>query len=48
MAQRNAPSDSKARYSKPQLLIYGEFAHLTAGGVGSVVEAGNQGSKRKP
>lgn len=39
MAQRNTPSEGKAQYSKPKLAIYGEFANLTAGGSGSLVEA---------
>lgn len=38
MTQRFATSQSKAQYSKPKLAIYGEFANLTAGGVGSLVE----------
>lgn len=38
MAERIENSQSKARYSKPKLSIYGEFANLTAGGVGSIVE----------
>lgn len=38
MAQRIENSQGKAQYSKPKLSVYGEFANLTAGGVGSVVE----------
>jgi hypothetical protein len=38
MAQRFATQQSKAQYSKPKLAIYGEFANLTAAGVGSRVE----------
>ncbi len=48
MAQRNATANEKAEYSRPRLVVYGEFANLTAGGVGSVVEVGNNGSKRRP
>jgi hypothetical protein len=36
--QRNETSQNKARYSKPRLSVYGEFAGLTAGGTGSDVE----------
>jgi hypothetical protein len=43
MAQRSENSLSKAQYFKPTLAIYGEFANLTAGGVGSIVE-GQMGS----
>ncbi len=38
MAQRNENSQGKAQYSRPTLSVYGEFANLTAGGVGSIVE----------
>lgn len=38
MAQRNENSQGKARYSAPKLSVYGEFANLTAGGTGSLVE----------
>jgi hypothetical protein len=38
MAQRIENSQIKAQYSKPKLSVYGEFANLTAGGVGSIVE----------
>ena len=38
MSDRIENSQSKAQYSKPKLSIYGEFANLTAGGVGSIVE----------
>lgn len=40
MSERFENSQSKAHYSKPKLSIYGEFANLTAGGVGSTVEGG--------
>ncbi|MFN4020347.1 MAG: lasso RiPP family leader peptide-containing protein [Erythrobacter sp.] len=38
MAQPIATAQSKAQYAKPRLAVYGEFANLTAGGTGSIVE----------
>lgn len=38
MAQRIETSEMKAQYAKPKLSVYGEFANLTAGGTGSIVE----------
>lgn len=38
MKSRTTDSAEKKEYSKPKLLIYGEFTNLTAGGTGSVVE----------
>lgn len=38
MAQRTATPEGKAQYSQPKLSVYGEFANLTAGGTGSIVE----------
>lgn len=38
MAKATATPQAKAQYSKPKLSIYGEFANLTAGGTGSLVE----------
>lgn len=46
MAQPNATANGKVEYSRPRLVVYGEFANLTAGGVGSTIEVGNQGSMR--
>lgn len=43
-----ANSQLKAVYSRPTIVMYGEFANLTAGGTGSTVEAGNQSSMRRP
>lgn len=49
MAQRIALPEGKAQYSKPKLSVYGEFANLTAGGVGSLVEGPMMGSTmRRP
>ena len=48
MAKANPAQQAKAQYSKPRLAVYGEFANLTAGGVGSVVEIMNSGSMRRP
>jgi len=48
MAQRNAAANGKVQYSRPRLVVYGEFANLTAGGTGSTVERGNMGSMRRP
>jgi hypothetical protein len=51
MTQRNATANGKVEYSRPRLVIYGEFANLTAGGIGStteVVNMGNQSSMRHP
>ena len=38
MAKAAASPMGKAQYSKPTLSVYGEFANLTAGGLGSLVE----------
>jgi hypothetical protein len=38
MTQRIATPEGKAQYAKPKLSVYGEFANLTAGGAGSLVE----------
>ena len=38
MAKAVASPQGKAEYSKPKLSVYGEFANLTAGGTGSIVE----------
>lgn len=38
MAKAAASLQGKAQYSKPKLSVYGEFANLTAGGTGSLVE----------
>ena len=38
MAQRTATPKGKTQYSQPKLAIFGEFANLTAGGLGSVIE----------
>jgi len=38
VTKRSENSQSKEQYLKPTLSIYGEFANLTAGGVGSIVE----------
>jgi hypothetical protein len=38
MAKETATPQAKAEYSKPKLSVYGEFANLTAGGAGSLVE----------
>lgn len=48
MAQRLPSPQGKAQYSKPKLAIYGEFANLTASGLGSLSEGmtSNQGSMR--
>lgn len=49
MSQRIASAEGKAQYSKPKLTVYGEFANLTAGGVGSLIEGPNMGSTmRRP
>jgi len=48
MAQSNATTNGKSEYSCPRLVVYGEFANLTAGGVGSTVEIGNRRAKRRP
>jgi hypothetical protein len=40
MAQRIIRSANKALYCSPKLSVYGEFANLTAGGSGSIVEGG--------
>jgi hypothetical protein len=41
--------NQKLEYSKPTLLIYGQFARMTAGGTGSITEAasGNKGNIRR-
>lgn len=38
MAKATSTPQAKAQYSKPKLSVYGEFANLTAGGTGSLVE----------
>lgn len=49
MAQHMTTPQGKSQYSKPTVIVYGEFANLTAGGVGSLVEGPNMGSTmRRP
>lgn len=47
MKSRTTDSAEKKEYSKPKLLIYGEFTNLTAGGTGSVVEGMTSASMRR-
>jgi len=47
MPQCNENSQVKAQYSKPKVVVYGEFANLTAGGVGSIAEASGMSMDRQ-
>jgi hypothetical protein len=38
---------AKAQYSKPTLTIFGEFANLTAAGVGSTPEAASSSRNKQ-